>query len=536
VVAHSLRAGDFEPFDESCKFACEGVLVVAADHDLDPAVGRGTANFEAAPEHHPEQPEPVGSAHGLGFERRALSVDLVGDLAPALGKVESLGSSDGIVGQLDRRDTIDSEGPSTGLGIGDQVPRRALGDGAEWVDGPLGLGAVAVDISEPHLDAADHRVLDVVEKPGWSGLGLARSPERRVDDDGRRGGLGLLPEGLGQRTYELAQRSLDSRGRGGGRSGDQEQGAGFARGQPGEVGASAAQEAPPSPTSLYGVHGHPGHGQRVEVAAGGSLGDFQLLRDLGCRDLLALLQQQEDGNQSVSSHAITLPQQTGHWVTGLGRHDGAMTTPTSSTTDHLTDPRPIFDRAVATGLAVIAGVRHDQLTDPTPCTDMNVRAMLTHLVGVLDRVAALGNGEDPFGVAETPVADDRWADAWKEAGTRAADAWRDDTVLERPMALPWIQGSGAEVLASYFSELTVHTWDLAMATGQQPVWDDTVVTAALEARQILPAENRRALFEEISTAMGLDEVAVPFAEAVPVPDDAAGIDRLVAWNGRDPLC
>ena len=111
----------------------------------------------------------------------------------------------------------------------------------------------------------------------------------------------------------------------------------------------------------------------------------------------------------------------------------------------------------------------------------------------------------------------------------------DDAVLERPMALPWIEGSGAEVLASYFSELTVHTWDLATATGQQPDWDDTVVAAALEARQILPAQNRRALYEEISTAMGLDEVAVPFAEAVPIPDDAPAIDRLVAWNGRDPL-
>ena len=83
-------------------------------------------------------------------------------------------------------------------------------------------------------------------------------------------------------------------------------------------------------------------------------------------------------------------------------------------------------------------------------------------------------------------------------------------------------------------ELTVHTWDLATATGQQPDWDDTVVTAALEARPILPAENRRAVFEEISAAMGLDEVAIPFAEAVPVQDDAAAIDRLVAWNGRDP--
>ncbi len=216
------------------------------------------------------------------------------------------------------------------------------------------------------------------------------------------------------------------------------------------------------------------------------------------------------------------------------RHDSAMTTPTTSTTDHLTDPRPILDRAIATGGGVIADVRPEQLTDPTPCTDMNVRTLLTHLISVLDRIAALGNGEDPFAITETTVPDDRWADAWKESGKRAANAWTDDAVLERPMALPWIQGSGADVLATYFSELTVHTWDLATATGQQPEWDDTVVTAALEAaRQILPAENRRALYEEISTAMGLDEVAVPFAEAVPIRDDAPAIDRLVAWNGRD---
>lgn len=208
-----------------------------------------------------------------------------------------------------------------------------------------------------------------------------------------------------------------------------------------------------------------------------------------------------------------------------------MTTSTSTT-----DPRPILDRAIATCGAVIAGVRPEQLTEPTPCTDMDVRALLAHLVGVLDRVAALGNGENPFAVSDTPVADDRWPDVWREAGRRAADAWSDDAVLERPMALPWIEGSGAEVLASYFSELTVHTWDLATATGQQPDWDDAVVAAAFDAaRRIVPAENRRALYEQVSAARGFDEVAVPFAEAVPISDDAPAIDRLVAWNGRDPL-
>ena len=212
-----------------------------------------------------------------------------------------------------------------------------------------------------------------------------------------------------------------------------------------------------------------------------------------------------------------------------------MTTTTSSTTHHVIDPRPVLDRAIATGGVVVAGVRSEQLAAPTPCTDMNVRELLAHLVGVLDRVAALGEGRDPFAVIESPVPDDRWVDAWENSARRAADAWSDDRVLERPMALPWIEGTGADVLASYFSELTVHTWDLATATGQQPDWDDTVLAAALGARQVLPAENRRALYEEISAAMGLAEVAVPFAEAVPIPDDAPAIDRLVAWNGRDPL-
>lgn len=211
-----------------------------------------------------------------------------------------------------------------------------------------------------------------------------------------------------------------------------------------------------------------------------------------------------------------------------------MTAFSTSPTQDLGDPRLILDRAIATAGSVIARVRPDQFAAATPCPDMDVRTMLGHLVGVLDRIAALANGDDPFSVVETHSPDDGWSEVWAEAGRRTAAAWRDDALLEQPMALPWIQGSGADVLTSYFSELTVHTWDLAVATGQQPDWDDTVVTAALEARAILPAENRRAMFEQISAAMGLPDVAIPFAEAVPVPADAPAIDRLVAWNGRDP--
>ncbi len=209
------------------------------------------------------------------------------------------------------------------------------------------------------------------------------------------------------------------------------------------------------------------------------------------------------------------------------------TEPTTSTLDH-DDPRAVFARAVGTGGRVIAAVRADQLDDPTPCTEMDVRTMLGHLVAVLDRVATLGRGGDPFTVEPRTPGDDGWLDAWTSAAHGVQAAWTDDAVLDRPMVLPWVQGPGGDILLSYVSEVVVHTWDLAVAVGATPDWDDDVVDAALAQHAILPAENRYELFAQVSEAMGLDEVAVPFADAVPVPDDAPGIDRLVAWNGRDP--
>ncbi len=211
-----------------------------------------------------------------------------------------------------------------------------------------------------------------------------------------------------------------------------------------------------------------------------------------------------------------------------------MTSSTTTTTNHPTDPRVLLDRALATAGSVIASVEPDQLTAPTPCSEMDVRTMIGHLIGVVDRIATLGRGEDPFSVVEEARSGDGWTEAWSAAASAVVDTWSDDAVLEQPMALPWIQGNGAEILRSYFSELTVHTWDLAVATGQTPDWDDDVVATAYAVKDFLPAENRRAIFEEISAAMGLDEVAMPFAEQVPVADDASAIDRLVAWNGRDP--
>jgi uncharacterized protein (TIGR03086 family) len=202
-----------------------------------------------------------------------------------------------------------------------------------------------------------------------------------------------------------------------------------------------------------------------------------------------------------------------------------------------TDPRAYFGRAMATATAVVAGVRPERHHDPTPCTEYDVTRLFEHLVGVLDRVAAMGRGEDPMSAGAPPAIGDDWNTTWAAAVTAVEAAWADGAALGSTITLPWMTGSGAEVLRAYLSELTVHTWDLAQGSGQKPRWDDEIVAIAYEgSRAGLPGEGRAALFAEVRKQMPPEfrDGPDPFAEVVPTPDDAPLIDKLVAWNGRKP--
>lgn len=202
------------------------------------------------------------------------------------------------------------------------------------------------------------------------------------------------------------------------------------------------------------------------------------------------------------------------------------------------DPRVVFAAAARTAGELVASVQPDELAAPTPCEEMDVQALLGHLVMVLDRVAALGNGGDLMAMKDFVVHPaDAWASEFNAAAQRAADAWRDDAVLARPMALPWAQGPGAQLLGSYTAELTAHTWDLATALGRVAAFDDRAVATAWAAYQgMLPDGDRQARFDEIRAQMPpeFQSGPPPFANPVEVPDDAPLIDRVVAWTGRRP--
>jgi len=233
---------------------------------------------------------------------------------------------------------------------------------------------------------------------------------------------------------------------------------------------------------------------------------------------------------------ILVPE-TGQEVTGYGAHHRPMTITSATLTG--SDVRTVFSKAMATGGDVVAGVRPDQLDAPTPCTEYDVRTLVSHLIGVLERVTLMGRGGNPMAAPDKVVglADDAWLAAWADATQRLQEAWADDESLTRLVRLPWAEQSGAATLASYCNEITVHTWDLASATGQRPAWDAEVVRTAWESIiRGLPGEGRAEMFAAAKAGMPEPHRSRPdpFAAPVPVPDDAPLIDQLVAWNGRRP--
>jgi uncharacterized protein (TIGR03086 family) len=188
-----------------------------------------------------------------------------------------------------------------------------------------------------------------------------------------------------------------------------------------------------------------------------------------------------------------------------------------------TDPRETHQRAMAQTESIVAAVEPGQLTLPTPCPEYDVRALLSHMVGGLNRIAVVGEGGD--GLAVDPradgVPDDGWPAAYAAARARVTAAWADDTRLDALVEVPWGKVPGRIALSGYVQEVLTHGWDLARATGQPTELDPELASWVLAvAQRILPPEPRGG--------------EIPFGPVRPVPAGAAPYAQLAAWLGRQP--
>ena len=175
---------------------------------------------------------------------------------------------------------------------------------------------------------------------------------------------------------------------------------------------------------------------------------------------------------------------------------------------------------------LVRGVRDDQLSGPTPCPAYSVADLLDHIGGLALAFASAARKDSLEGHA--PSADgsrledgfrDRIAadladlgEAWLEPGAY------DGLTMAGPVELPADQ---AALVA--LDEVTVHAWDLAVATGQPYPADP----AAVEAARAFVAG-----FEP--PPGGAADGGGLFGPPVPVAPDAPALDQLIGETGRDP--
>lgn len=179
-------------------------------------------------------------------------------------------------------------------------------------------------------------------------------------------------------------------------------------------------------------------------------------------------------------------------------------------------------RALDATEQVVAAVGDDQWTDRTPCTEWTVRDLFNHMVAGNRMFAGIARGDPPAAPGSTAAAvadlDDDPVSAYRSAADALLAAFRQPGVLEAMLSVPVGSVPGVAAVHLRITEMLVHGWDLARATGQAARFPDDLAEQELDFS--------RAKLADIPPGRR------PFAPPQPVPDDAPPIDRLAALLGR----
>ena len=183
-------------------------------------------------------------------------------------------------------------------------------------------------------------------------------------------------------------------------------------------------------------------------------------------------------------------------------------------------PNRLVANAASEAVTLVRGVQPAQLDAPTPCHAWDVHALVNHLFQVIHALGLAGRGG--------PVPDDVWAQEmpstdraqrFDEAARHAVAAWTEPAATDRTVRMGTMEMPAAFVATMLASDLVIHGWDLARATGQDFGCADGDAEAVHRFVQETGELGRRLKI---------------FAEPVPVGGGAGSLDRTLALSGRDP--
>jgi uncharacterized protein (TIGR03086 family) len=173
--------------------------------------------------------------------------------------------------------------------------------------------------------------------------------------------------------------------------------------------------------------------------------------------------------------------------------------------------------------AKITAVAPDQWSEQSPCADWKARDVVGHIL-VMHGAMLQPLGRD---LSPAPSIDDDPLAAFR-AARADIEALLDDPVsasaeTETPAGRMSIGEHVDRVLST---DLVLHGWDLARATGQDDTIDPCEVERIWPTVQDIP--------DELRTPGAFRPGLTVFGPEVALPDDASRQDRLLAMLGRDP--
>ncbi|WP_433730958.1 TIGR03086 family metal-binding protein [Nocardia sp. CA-129566] len=185
---------------------------------------------------------------------------------------------------------------------------------------------------------------------------------------------------------------------------------------------------------------------------------------------------------------------------------------------------PIFDlEPAATAMAAVVGaIADEQLTAPTPCADTSVRDLLAHVIMLTEasRQAAtkeaVGRSVPPAVGPETALPDD-WRARIPAQLKALVEAWRDPAAWNGATEAGGVSAPAVVMATTALNETVVHSWDLALATGQRPAADPSIYRFCSNSSVTHRPKAHRAC-------------SAPSCRC-PTPPE---LDRVIGLTGRDP--
>ncbi len=185
-----------------------------------------------------------------------------------------------------------------------------------------------------------------------------------------------------------------------------------------------------------------------------------------------------------------------------------------------------FDRVLDACTHLVEGVRPDQWGDATPCAEWNVRQLVDHLTAGNRMFTLLAGGERPEGMQGlrqlrarvAPGPDEDPVEAFRESGRRLRDAFLHPDFPDGTYLTPAGERSGDALIQMRTTEMLVHGWDLARATGQVTAFPEAVAEQTLTSVRVSLA--------------GVPRDSGGFGAERPAAENARAIDRLAAFLGR----